>query len=311
MPQTRQIIAMLIQCRAIGEYMKYRYIFLIPIILLIPFISPASDIDPPSGTRTTPIRFPLRIVKNMGQWPEGIRYMTLPGGSNIQFREDGLVFLREKRRTRGVEVPVETGRRVNQEPEYEQAVLRFLHPSPRMQLREGDPSETVMHFYVGDPSRTRENVPCAQSLRYQNVWDGVDVGFETVENTLRLTAKTRNGRTGGAHRLILEGDASLVADLKTALKSGPDGITRSRGGRGSHTVLSDTLIFHLPTRIPNDSVFLWTEFSTFFDGKNGGLLLTSDIRADERGNISFAGATSYPDLPVTANAFQEIGRAHV
>ena len=259
--------------------MRFRYnalILLISLITLIPFISFSRDIDPPSPSRTTPIRFPLRIVKNQGQWPEGVRYMTLPGGANVIFREDGILFLREKRLSRMVGVPLETGRSLQEETEYEKAFLRFVNPSSRMRLVEGDPSETVMHFYVGDSSRWRENVPCTQVLEYENVWDGVDLRFETSGNSMRQSIIVKGGTTRNSPRLVVEGDAPLVAEIEELYTSDSRSTATVHRSHGNISFLSDTLTFHLPQRIPNDSVSLWTEFSTYFSGEKGGMLHAMD-----------------------------------
>ncbi|MDX9759153.1 MAG: hypothetical protein RBU27_08340, partial [Bacteroidota bacterium] len=77
---------------------------------------------------------------------------------------------------------------------------------------------------------------------------------------------------------------------------------RHDGGAGA--IRTDTLTFHLPARIPNDSVYLWTEFDTYFGNNDRGQLRAHEIRADERGNVAFAGWTDDGDLPVTPNAYQ-------
>ncbi|PLX29047.1 MAG: hypothetical protein C0600_09050, partial [Ignavibacteria bacterium] len=271
--------------------------------------------DPPGLAEE--LRFPVLLLPNRGQWEDGVLAMTLPGRSRVIFRDDGILFLRE-RKERIMDLPGENPAGEPEDDGYDRAFLRFAPGVWKRLLTEGDERVTRVQFYVGEREHWREQVPALESVTYREVFDGVDLTVRTTGASLRLELDGMSPGQFLAHSTI-EGDRTLADDLlgvdcwKAVVQESV--ATTSAGSRTSassvHDSLRDSVRFRMPDRYPNGDSHYWTEFTTLFFGKNEANLDTFDgsctpnIHVDRHGRFTFAGMVYRAGLPTTPNAYQK------
>ena len=130
------------------------------------------------GSNTDLDHVPPTFIRNNGQWDRSVRYAMLNGSSALWFLDDGLVITRPRT---GLDLPLEypNAGEGTQSAGIEVIHLRYRNASTRLQLRATDTAMAVSHFYLGaDSASWREQVSNHHGLRYENVWEGVDIEFD-------------------------------------------------------------------------------------------------------------------------------------
>ncbi len=242
----------------------------------------------PIGGGDGPVEYraPAYFTVNAGQWREDVSYAIVSDHSAAWFGRDGLTLLRP---STSVEMPGETARQAAPAGMHESAMLRFVNPSPRMRIRAVDTVATRSHFYLGSDSTSwNTSVTNHRTLRYEQVWDGVDIEYQpTPEGGLRQTMRIAPG--ADLHAIRFRGTGSgggeleaIVGDMLTAAKRDPAGMDQGNVAMsGGGFRYKDTLC-------------LTAEFNTAFQfpSTTDGMVVAPD------GKVTIQGTTTSDILPV-------------
>ncbi len=235
---------------------------------------------------------PVYFTANAGQWDASVRYGIVGDRSAAWFLSDGIMLVRPDRRPRlALETPTE--------PVSEQAVdilqLSFVNPSPNMRIVALDTALAVSHFYRGsDSSKWHTFVSNHRAVRYNNVWDGVDIEYrEGICGCIKQTILLAPGADaeqihiladyGGRDLDVLwsEWNQEVPGNFRPNIRATESGMEIvSRNSESG---------FHY-----KDTLNLTSEFNT-------ALNFTSTIEGvvvHDDGAVTISGMTSSTDLPV-------------
>ncbi|MBR9975228.1 MAG: hypothetical protein KFF77_06575 [Bacteroidetes bacterium] len=167
---------------------------------------------------------PPTFIRNEGQWDRSVRYAMLNGSSALWFLDDGLVITRPRT---GLDLPLESPNAGvgSQSAGIEVIRLRYRNASTRLRLRATDTARAVSHFYLGaDSASWREHVSNHHGLRYENVWDGVDIEFDAEGGTAEAGWKeiVPDGSAGPSVRIR---DRRLASPARGGYEVTRDGVS--------------------------------------------------------------------------------------
>ncbi|MCB2206430.1 T9SS type A sorting domain-containing protein [bacterium] len=129
---------------------------------------------------------PVYFTANAGQWDTQVRFAALGTQSSAWLCDDGIVLVRSRK---SLKFPEELGISTKPRADQEMVKLTFQNPSPRMRVVAADTTFARTQFYLGrDSANWHESVSNHRAVRYQNIWDGVDMEYTVGENgVLRQT----------------------------------------------------------------------------------------------------------------------------
>ncbi|MBN1448770.1 MAG: hypothetical protein JXA28_12635, partial [Bacteroidetes bacterium] len=254
-------------------------------------------------------RRPVYFTANAGQWEAEIRYAALGTMSSAWFRDDGIVLVRPATmQSLPGEKPLPPGK-----PRAREAVtVGFRDASPRMRVVARDTSRTVSHFYLGpDSTFWHESVSNHRVLRYENVWDGVDIEYREGEGgALRQTIRIAPGAgiPEGAFRISGAG-AEEVRDMFADLL-GPYGMMHAAERSPGNTARVPASVQREPAQSASvtggfrykDTLALTVEFNTVL---NFDRAYTRHHVVSGNGEVTVHGLTNNTDLPNLRNAVQD------
>jgi len=249
----------------------------------------------------------------------GVRYYFTPQGVMVDLPEESLAAPPET--ARGAHLSMERGRAPTppQQTRRGHAVwIRFQGANPSPQIDPGERLSTHYSFFHGsDPTKWHASVPVYSSIRYRQVWPGVDViyrlegdtvryKFELVSNTNPLSPRFEYDGTANATlqdgTVRMETRAGAFADtpprgqewgklfrMGTSLAGTRDGLTSPES--------AEPLATSSPSEPPNMRL-LW---STYLVGS--GYQSMPRIALDGTGNPVVAGVTGLPTFPTTPGAY--------
>jgi len=136
---------------------------------------------------------PAVFRKNMGQWEEKILYQSSSAGVNVYFMKDGLSFATG--REVGAVVPSNSGAGgsgspdrtvgINTESEhYEYLVWNLYFEGAKSDVEviaEGRQDSRTNYFLGNDPSKWVINAPDYALIKYNNIYDNIDLHYYTAE----------------------------------------------------------------------------------------------------------------------------------
>ncbi len=184
------------------------------LLVFLPIVLHAGGGDAQSYT------LPPCFIHNAGQWESGMRYALLGGNGSVWFRDDGIVIARP--RTSKPSPSEELHAVAEEDNMFEVLYLRFINSSSRMRLRARDTLSSVTHFYLGrDSAHWRDHVSNHSGVRYENLWDGVDLEFD-FSGEAEGEGWKELAPGGGSHPAILvrETVAGAIAQHRIELSGG-------------------------------------------------------------------------------------------
>jgi len=273
----------------------------------------ASAAPPPGDDRSQSSRpapdygkLPLSFVPNAGQLEARVGYYHRGAGRAVYFGRDEVVF--DLRKAGGT---AQAARAT--------LALRFIgarHVAP-----EGEQQDLgrVNHIVGNDPAKWRLDLPTYREIVYRDLWPGVQLRFQGVENRLKYELVLAPGASVQAIRLAYRGASSLALDDAGNLRIGTrvgvltderptayqeiDGrrvpvstrFVLSRGADGGRR-LGFSVAAAYDARHPL-VIDPGLAYSTYLGGT--GADAASAIAIDGAGNAYVAGTTESPSFPVT------------
>ncbi|MFA6234071.1 MAG: hypothetical protein WC824_07755, partial [Bacteroidota bacterium] len=249
------------------------------------------------GPEMTRVRIPRPFVRNMGQWESPVQYGLIGRAQKIAFLADGIALFREKQGAGSVavsEIPdfVDQGK---QPMQLECVSLRFVRPSAACRLAATGGAGAPCNMYSGtDSSMWYSGLPGREYLRYENVWDGIDIEYSETNGAL-------------VQRIIAAPDADLDCIAFTGVGIGTiemqlEMTDRSVSPTRSFVLQGDTLSLRPYRSFFEKRKRVESEFTTYFGGNSEDMPMSMTV--DRDGNIYFVMETLSTDLPVK-QAFQQ------
>ena len=163
---------------------------LLVFLLLNPGMLPAQD-----GVKA------FRFVENIGQWSPSVRYAGQIGSGLYRFGISGV--------DRSIRV-------VNSENgAIEDVVIRsqFLGTSPRLRVSGREPGGGAHHFYYGpSPQEQFSGARDFRSVRYDNLYDGIDLVYREEKGGLKYDIYVAPGSSPREVVIAMEGVAGMSVD---------------------------------------------------------------------------------------------------
>ncbi len=245
---------------------------------------------------------PVYFLENRGQVAADFRFHAEAAGHTVLFASDRVVFRRSAVR--------------ENEPVSVQVTLRFAGAEPELNLSAHDPLPGKTHFYRGnDPESWQTDVPAFASVRYTELYPGIDLVYFSAGNIMKSEFHLAPGAHPDRIRLQYEGIQALEIDengalvLTTALGE----ITEARphiyqlvGGRqlpvtGAYRLLDDyTVAFELGRWDPALPLIIDPEFAylSYLGGSQYDSI--TDIALTRGGDVIVVGITNSNDFPTVS-----------
>ncbi|OLC79817.1 MAG: hypothetical protein AUH72_13405 [Acidobacteria bacterium 13_1_40CM_4_65_8] len=241
---------------------------------------------------------PLTFIENRGQWDQSVRFLARKGPHVAWFDTHSI------RLHLGSDLPVSLR-------------LTFDGASKGTTVVGEGRQDGHYNFYVGnDQMRWRSDVPAYTSVRYREMYDGVDVRVRQAGNRLEydvLLAAAANldsvvVRVDGVARLELAPDGSLIfhtdaGSLRQLPPSTwevlPAGDLRPVPCR-FRLIGPDRYGFEVPARNPRLALVIdpGLEWSTFLGGSGPDVIGPAVPARDGSGDVFVGGTTKSPDFPL-------------
>ena len=274
--------------------------YLLCFILLLLASPPVAEAG--GGPNDTLIyRRPLYFTANAGQWDKDVRYAMLRDRTSTWLCTDGIILGRPRTVP---DVPGERPEALRQGTPMESVKIGFINPSPNMRIIALDTARAVTHFYLHpDSTGWHENVANHRAVRYENVWDGIDIEYAKGEHGgLRQSVRISPGSDVSRMRFEVEGAAEQEVRTMIAESMAAAGLRgmRSSAGAGSG---ADGAVLGMPVVGPGfmykDTLHLTIEFNTvsrLTDDSYGAHIWHHTVASN--GAVALMGCTQSPDLPV-------------
>ncbi|MDX9760292.1 MAG: NEW3 domain-containing protein [Bacteroidota bacterium] len=265
-------------------------------LLLLYIALHAGAMSMSQGEGTSRDIHPKAFVRNHGQWPATVRYGILGAGAKAALTADGIELFSLISTVRMPQESLLPGfenalRQTGERPAFSRTRLRFLRPSPRLNIVEGEETVTRMHFYMGrEKAGWHENVGTVRSLTYENVWENIDLEYRYDGERLRQLIRVRPGGDPRDIAFIVDGADAPEAVLR------PAGIQTLLERKMPMEIRVDTLRPRPGLELASWRQLVETEFCTFFGGN--GNEHAWDIDVDGNSRMTLYLLTSSGDLPV-------------
>jgi hypothetical protein len=270
---------------------------LVPTALVAPVIIQRSSV--PATVGAAPVASSLMFERNDGQHPASIRFAARGAGYRMSMLDDGVALALST-----ANGPV-------------QLTTRFDGARGRRVPQGERPLSGRVNYFVGnDPRAWRQDVPAFASVRYPQVYDGVDVVFYGTGQQLEYdvvvspAARPESARLrfDGAQSVRVEADGSLAVglpngefrytkpvayQLKNGVRQPVDAAYRIDG----EVVMFEVGEYDRSSELVIDPVLV---FSTFLGGSNFDIV--NGVTVDAAGATYVTGQTGSSDFPVSSNA---------
>ncbi|MBR9977767.1 MAG: hypothetical protein KFH87_06720, partial [Bacteroidetes bacterium] len=277
---------------------------LLPLLLIALFCcSPLSAM--PGDTLV--YKRPMYFTANAGQWDEEVRYAMLGDRTSSWFGDDGIILARPRQSR---ELPGETPHIPEDGTPMETLHIDFVNPSPAMRIVALDTTRAVSHFYLHpDSTGWYEHVRNHRGIRYENVWEGVDIEYRPgAGSSLQQSIRLQPG--ADASRIALRVRGAEAGEVRNMLHESLSESVESEVTRpGEDARISGDIVIGPGFRF-KDTLHLTTEFNTAFrftpqnrPGDDYMVTLLYDHVVSERGEVTVMGYTESASLPVR-NALQ-------
>jgi hypothetical protein len=273
---------------------------LLPLLLIALFCSPPLFATPGD---TLVYRRPMYFTANAGQWDEAIRYAMLGDRTSSWFNDDGIILARPRQSR---ELPGETPHIPEDGTPMETLHIDFVNPSPDMRIVALDTTRAVAHFYLHpDSTGWYEHVRNHRGIRYENVWEGVDIEYRAGAGP-SLQQKILLQPGADASRIALRVTGAEAGEVRRMLHETLSEPERKGGAlpKGDTKISGDMVIG--PGFRFKDTLHLTTEFNTAFRFQPTAPDYHTSLHGhvvSERGEVTVLGYTESASLPVR-NALQ-------
>jgi len=251
---------------------------------------------------------PLAFVENAGQWQQGVLFVARRGDMVARLDRDS-IWLELRKRTA--------------EDRLEGAVVRlvFEGASEQVEAEGEEPHPGAYAFFLGnDPSRWRTGVSAYGAVRYEGVYEGVDLRVREKAGVVEYDVLLDPGadlnqivvRCEGIEDLELETDGSLrIKTAKGVLRQSPpetwmESATGDRESLRCRFKVLDEERFGFEVEGRDLARFLvidpGLEWSTFLGG-SGGSQSIRRVVVDGAGLTTVVGETTAAGFPTTLGAF--------
>ena len=274
--------------------------YLLCFILLLLASPPVAEAG--GGANDTLVyRRPLYFTENAGQWDKDVRYAMLRPSTSAWLCTDGLILARPRT---SVDAPGELPLRTGKGRPMETLSIHFVNPSPVMRIVALDTSKAVSHFYLNpDSTGWYEHVHNHRAVRYQNVWDGIDIEYREGEHG-GLKQVLRLGAGADASKIAFElrgagRDEAAEMLMNSMQTKQTDGIEHTRIQARSNADGEALIVVVGAGFTYKDTLNLTTEFNTVFrfgDDSNSSYVVEHAV--SRTGEVSVLGQTESPALPV-------------
>lgn len=251
-------------------------------------------------------RLPLAFEPNVGQTDDRVKFLARTGGSTLTLTGEGVMFL--------LAAPVPTPR--SSDPVEVRIRLLGANRDARPEAVEKLPG--IVNYFIGnDPGKWRSNIPTYSRVRFQDVYEGIDLVCYGTQAQLEYDFVVAPGADPALIRAAVQGADELKLDARGDLVIRAAGLEirqrrphvyqdiagRRREVGGDFTVLSPReYAFRIGAYDPQQPVVI---DPTVIYSTNLGLTQFWDVAADGAGNAYVAGM-QYPGgtFPVTPGAYQ-------
>ncbi|HVK09511.1 MAG TPA: hypothetical protein VM597_12110, partial [Gemmataceae bacterium] len=250
----------------------------------------------PLAVGTTPAGVPISFVENQGQWADpDVRFSSVAGPVSAGFTDTEIRLTLGSHRT-----PID---------------LAFEGASPAARVAGEARGEAYFNYFIGDdPSGWRTRVPTYASVRYEGLYDGVDVRVREGSGGLEYDVLLEPGadlgrvsiRADGASGLEVAGDGSLLVHTPDGDLRQPAPVTWEVLPDGStspvetHFRLIDAghFGFDAPGWDPARPLVVdpGLEWSTYVGGGDLETVESVAVAPDGSGDIVVAGGTESPSF---------------
>lgn len=164
---------------------------------------------------------PIMFIENVGQWDDGARFQIRGGPTGTMWLADDAIWIT-------VLGPEETNRQADKvqdssvkwSPEDHKGSvprrrvnikLSFVGANPRPRIETFDRVDTIVSYFRGsDPNQWRPQVPVWGSVRYVDLYPGIDLRFSSEASQLALTLMARRGADLGAVQMRVDGAVGVA-----------------------------------------------------------------------------------------------------
>lgn len=265
---------------------------------------------------------PLMFIENVGQFAEGARFQVLGAEGTLWLAEDAL-WITVMEPVPATD-PMERRNRLTQAGEQESRngvniKLSFVGANPQPRLEPVDRLDTTVSYFRGsDPDGWRPDVPVWGSVRYIDLYPGIDLEITEENGRWQPTIVSKEAEINLTQvQLRIEG--ATVDDVDSGLLH--------LGSMFGPVVLPLPLADQAIYVLGETDEGIWKRFSTaseatsldnttnnrsadnpdelLYSGYLGGSSWDelSDIASDEEGNVYLSGSTSSVDFPTTPGSF--------
>lgn len=285
---------------------------------------------PPAPGQTTVAvgQAPMTFIENAGQFAEGARFQARGGNHTLWLADDAIwITVLEPAAPSPAgepEFPAQTDAIQMEDDTLHGVHIRLTFPgaNPQPGLEAFHPLTTTLSYFRGsDPTGWQANVPVWGSVRYANLYPGVDLELSSA-GALNLVCHASCAtalqnvqlQVEGAENLSLAGDqlqlqtAVGVVTLSLFTVIGPDG--RSFQTNTLTPLINGDMVIHPfadDSQSPQNQPLSPTDnpanllYSTFLGGTDSDVSL--DIAVDDAGNTYITGNTYNGTFPTTPGTF--------
>ncbi|MFN7922135.1 MAG: LamG-like jellyroll fold domain-containing protein [Bryobacteraceae bacterium] len=174
---------------------------------------------------------PLFFVDNRGQTPGRAAYLLHGSDKSFAFGKAGVTI--ELHRPKGGAAPRmrDDLHRLPEPVEYEAARLSldFVGANPDVEIIGESKLKGVVNYHVGDPAGHHAGVPTYASIRYRNLWPGIDLVYSGEPQRLKYELRVAPGADPRVIRFRYRGaDPSVTAGGQLSMKTAAGDFTDER-----------------------------------------------------------------------------------
>lgn len=196
-------------------FLKWRW--LPTVLVALTTLTCIADSPVPDAASEKRFALPLAFEANRGQAAAEVRYLMRSGELDLFLSPTGAVFVPSDARPQAVGAtrPPRRAAPALRRPAAGGAVrMRFTGLATRNLEPEGiDPRPGVVNYLIGrDPTRWRAGVPTFGAVRYENVWNGIDVVFHTGYGHIEYDFLVASGVGHEEIEFVLDGADAVALD---------------------------------------------------------------------------------------------------
>ncbi len=272
---------------------------------------------------------PLGFTENQGQFHPDVLFKTSSGGVMVFFTGTGVTYVlsreteasKQRRQEKRLRPDYHFQFMEDEEREFEHYALKvhFEGSSPKARVVGEDRLPWNNNYFIGNnPSKWRTDVPNYKRIRYENIYDGIDLVYYGNGKGLKYDFIVQPGADPKQIQLRYDGTSDIVPDENGELKVKTpfgnlierepvafqdNGIKKIKAGYKLSVKSEGIFSFDVKSYDTFKALVIDPEliFSTLLGGSDSEDGLGLDI--DNQGNAYVTGHTSSIDFPVTSGAY--------